>query len=42
MAEKINEISSQNNDIISISSFKIQLSNNLPSDLEYHKIEAKS
>ncbi len=32
MAEKINKISSQNNNTISISGIKIQLSNNLPLD----------
>ena len=32
MAEKINKISSKNNDIISVSGLKIQLSNNIPLD----------
>ncbi len=35
MAEKINKISSQNNDIISISSLKIQLSNKNPLDFSF-------
>ncbi|MGD1714641.1 hypothetical protein [Dapis sp. BLCC M172] len=35
MAEKINKISSENNDRISISSLKIQLSNNHPLDFSF-------